>query len=318
MQSRLTTGLAVLVFIGILVFLVWLGLPMSGDRTADDRLLVVTTIYPLADFVQNIGSEYVEVVNVVPAGTEPHEYEPTPREVAQVLEADVLIYLGGGLDVWAEDMSAEVIEHGGYVLGIEDEVTFARLEEELENESAADEHGHEGIDPHIWLDPVEAQNIVSVIADALAAVDAEHAVQYQARANVYMQELQELDGAYQASLASCELDDIIVSHDAFGYLARRYGFTIHSISGLSPEAEPSVRDLAELAETARALGVKTIFFETLVSPKLAETLAKEVGAVTAVLNPLEGLTREELEAGETYLTVMEKNRQALHAALLCQ
>jgi zinc transport system substrate-binding protein len=156
------------------------------------------------------------------------------------------------------------------------------------------------------------------IQDALVQIDPEREKYYAANAEAYVQALMGLDDNYAASLLRCELNDIIVSHDAFGYLARRYKFNVLPITGLSPEAEPSVRDLTRLANDARELGVKTIFFETLVSPELAETLAKEVGAETAVLNPLEGLSEEELAAGENYLLVMEKNRVALSSAMLCQ
>ena len=320
MNSRVYPMLPVLFFVVAIGLVLWLGWPTAESPIKQDRIFVVTTIYPLADFTQNVGGELVYVSNVIPAGAEPHDYEPSPREVAQVIEADVLIYLGGGLDTWAEDLAEETRGNGGQVLGIEDHVPFTKVEEghQEESEHEEDEHDHEGTDPHIWLDPVEAQDIVAAIRDVLIEADPAHAAQYQSNADDYIQSLMELHDSYSISLTACELNDIIVSHDAFGYLARRYGFNTHAIAGLSPEAEPSVQDLAELAEEARELGVKTIFFETLVSPKLAETLAQEIGAMTAVLNPLEGLDEEELQAGDTYLTVMEKNREALSSAMLCQ
>jgi zinc transport system substrate-binding protein len=168
------------------------------------------------------------------------------------------------------------------------------------------------------LDLVLAQDVVRAIQQTLTAADPDHAVQYAENANDYLQKLLTLEAEYAATLARCELDDIIASHDAFGYLARRYNFTIHAIAGLSPEAEPSVRDLTLLAREARSTDVQVIFFETLVSSELAETLAKEVGITTAVLNPIEGLTPDELAAGDDYLSVMSLNREALAAAMLCQ
>lgn len=315
MNSRLSAIIAIAFFIIALLFILWLGVPSARQEALQgDRIFVVTTVYPVSDFVKNIGGDLVYVSNAVPAGAEPHDYEPTPREVAQVLEADVFIYVGGGFDAWAEDLADEVVAEGGYTLGIEDRVQLAVTEEDGEEE----EHAGEGVDPHVWLDPVEAQRMVEAIRDALIAVDPSHETQYRTYADIYIERLDELDVAYANSLDDCQLNDIIVSHDAFGYLARRYDFNVHPISGLSPEAEPSARDLVVLADEARELGVTTIFFETLVSPRLSETLAQEIGATTAILNPLEGLSEQELQAGDDYLSVMQKNREALSSAMLCQ
>jgi zinc transport system substrate-binding protein len=256
---------------------------------------VVTTIYPLEYFASVIGGDHAEVRNIVPAGSEPHDYEPTPRQVAEVLEADVLVTIGAGLDAWAAEAGSDALT-----------VTATEVVETT-NE-----------DPHVWLDPVLAQHIAFALRDAFTATDPEHARDYNANTEGLVAALQSLHDEYERAFVDCELNDIIVSHDAFGYLARRYEFTLHPIAGLSPEAEPSVRDLSNLAKQARNLGVTTIFFETLVSPDLAHTLASEIGAETAVLNPLEGLSGEEISNGEDYFSVMEANLQALQSAMLCQ
>jgi len=304
MKPHLTTILASSFFLAVLGLVIWFGIPDAQNTSRGDRVFVVTSIYPLADFAENIGGNFVYVSSIVPAGAEPHDYEPAPREVGQVLEADVLVYIGGGLDTWVEEVSDETTERGGRVLKMSEVVTFAS--------------DGENVDPHAWLDPVLAQEMVTVIRDALIAADPEHTEQFTLNAAAYIQALRDLDVSYSAALKKCDLNDIIVSHDAFGYLARRYDFNILPITGLSPEAEPSVRDLSVLAREAEERGITTIFFETLVSPELAETLAKEVGATTAVLNPLEGLSPEELQAGDNYLSVMQKNREALSSAMLCQ
>ncbi len=294
MKPRLSTVLAISFFLVTLGLVIWFGIPDAQNISRGDRIFVVTSIYPLADFAQNVGGDFVYISNVVPAGAEPHDYEPSPREVAQLLEADVIIQVGSGFDLWAGNIGVET------VLSLDEIVSIT-----------------EG-DPHVWLDPVFVQDIVRSIRDAFITADPAHEEQFTANAAVYIEALQNLDRDFAASLKRCALNDIIVSHDAFGYLARRYDFNILPIAGLSPEAEPSVHDLSVLAREAQDLGITTIFFETLVSPELAQTLAKEVGATTAVLNPLEGLSEAEIQAGEDYLSIMQKNREALSSAMLCR
>jgi zinc transport system substrate-binding protein len=304
MTNRVPALVAISFFVMVLVLVMWIGLPKADNPLLTETVSVVTTIYPLQDFARQVGGDYVEVSNVVPAGGEPHDFEPTPRQVVELQNADVVIFIGAGLDAWAETAAAEAGANGAQVLKIEDVVDMVASEED-------------GLDPHVWLDLALAQDIATAMAESLGAADPEHASEYAAHAAAYVQKLKNLDTAYTEGLRGCELNDIIVSHDAFSYPARRYGFTLHPISGLSPEAEPSVRDLSNLAKTAQDLGVTTIFFETLVSPKLAETLAAEVGAQTAVLNPLEGLSAAEVAAGKDYISVMEDNLQALRTALVC-
>lgn len=302
MRQHLPAILALGFFALMLGFVIWLGLPDAANTPSSDKIFVVTTVYPLAEFVQQVGGDRVYVVNVTPAGAEPHDYEPSPRDVARVADADLLVYVGGGLDTWAADMSAAITANGRVALGLDKLL--------VETKS--------GLDPHVWLDPVLAQEIVKTIQTSLVQLDPEHADEYKQRSEAYIKRLNDLDADYFVALKTCDLNDIIVSHDAFGYLARRYDFVIHPITGLSPDSEPSVKDLTNLAREAKKLGVKTVFFETLVSPELAQTLAKEVGAETAVLNPLEGLSETELAAGDDYVSVMMQNLQALRTAMLCQ
>lgn len=304
MRQRLSTVIAVGFFLGALTLVLWLGFPSADTGHSGDRVFAVTTIYPLQNFVERVGGDFVYVSNVIPAGTEPHDYEPSPRDVADVRQADLLVYVGQGIDGWAAEAAPEVTNNGGLSLSAE---RIAGIDAEASN-----------TDPHVWLDPIIAQDVVRAVVQALIALDPDHAKEYQANADAYLAELVALDADYAHGLQTCKLNDIIVAHDAFGYLAKRYDFIIHPISGLSPEAEPSVRDLTNLVREAKRLDIQTIFFETLVSPELAQTLAKELHAETAVLNPLEGLSAEEIAAGKDYITVMRDNLNALRAAMLCQ
>lgn len=291
MTQRLSLVLAGGFFLAMLSLVLWLGWPTADHTSPGGKVFVVTTIYPLFEFTQHVGGDHVYVKNIVPAGAEPHEYEPSPRDVTEILEADAVFFIGAGLDDWV----GEAVGHGSPLTAITD-----------------------GTDPHIWLDPTLAQKMVEQIRLDLIAVDPDHAADYTANADAYKQELAQLDADYRHGLADCQLDAIIVSHDAMNYQAKRYGFEALGITGVSPEAEPSVKDLTNLARQARSLKITTIFFETLVSPELAETLAKEVGATTAVLNPLEGLSDEEMAAGADYLSVMRANLEALRTAMVCQ
>jgi zinc transport system substrate-binding protein len=178
--------------------------------------------------------------------------------------------------------------------------------------------GETQTDPHFWLDPVLAQEEVQIIRDALIKVDPANAQYYDKNAEGYISQLQALDKKYQDGLASCALKDVVTSHAAFGYLAKRYNLNQIAISGLSPDQEPSSSQMVEIAREAKQKNVKVIFFETLVSPKLAETIAREIGAQTAVFNPLEGLTDQEIKEGKNYISVMEDNLNNLRTALQCK
>lgn len=272
------------------------------------KLSVVATFYPLEDFARAVGGDLVSVTTIVPAGAEPHEYEPTPQDILRAYQADVFLLNGAGLDPWAEKIRPELESRGIAVVQLSEKI--ALLPGVPEEESP--------YDPHFWLDPVFAQAEVGAIRDALIARDAVNGEAYAGNAERYLAALRELDTAYRDGLARCGLDTIVTSHEAFAYLAKRYGFETIAVSGISPEAEPSPRRLAEIAAEVRRQNVMYIFFETLVSPKVAETLARETGAQTLVFDPIEGLTDEDRAAGKNYLSVMRENLDNLKTALQCQ
>lgn len=336
-----------LLAIGILLIGTWLVFSLSPTQEPEDNtetVSVVTSFYPLAYFTETIGKDLVHVTNLVPAGAEPHDYRPTPQDIAKIYDADLFIYNGGGIDAWASqteeelrETSVTVLEMSTHIDGLmelpeghghehedEDEHHDDEDEEEHEDEHKEeshdeDEHGHdETFDEHFWLDPTLAIMEVETIRNVLSAIAPEHTETFFSNANDLIDELEQLDLAYQEGLASCEIPIAVTSHAAFGYLAHAYNFEMVAIAGISPHEEPSAGDLAEIAQTAREHGVAHIFFETLVNPDLAETLAKEIGAETLVFNPLGGLTQEELDNGETYLTVMYNNLENLKTGMLCQ
>lgn len=269
----------------------------SEQISTSPKVKVITTFYPLADFVTQVGGDRVKVVNLTPAGVEPHDFEPTPQDLVSVEQASVFVYNGAGFEPWVEKTLTDL------------------------NSTTTIVNSSVGVnlvaDPHIWLDPVLASQQVDNILAGLIKADPENRDYYQKNATAYKNELAKLDENFRTGLTSCEKNEIVTSHDAFAYMAKRYGFKVVPITGLSPEEEPSPKKIAEVADFAKENDVKYIFFETLVEPRLSQTIADEIGAQTLVFNPLEGLTEEELIAGQNYLYVQGQNLANLKLALNC-
>lgn len=284
----------------------------SGDRgaegasEADGELRVVTSFYPVYEAARRVGGEQADVTNLTPAGTEPHDLELTPRQVDQLQDADLIFFVGQGFQPGVQKIAER---RGGKAIDVL---------EGLPLDEGGTGSGDEGVDPHFWLDPTLMQEAVDRIEDAFSATAAEHRLEFERNAAAYNDELRALDAEYKATLSRCRRKELVTSHAAFHYLAERYGLTQEAIAGLSPDAEPDARRLAEIANLVRQRGTTTIFYETLVSPQVAETIARDTGTKTAVLNPIEGLTEEQLAKGETYLSVMAANLAALKEALGCQ
>ncbi|HEV8421200.1 MAG TPA: zinc ABC transporter substrate-binding protein, partial [Actinomycetota bacterium] len=234
----------------------------------------------------------------------------SPKQVDEILDATVLLYMGLGFQPAVEDIAKNRQE--GVTLDV-----LAALSPQLRKLQG--EESVEGeTDPHVWLDPVLMAGIVDEVRKALTRADPAGASAYERNAQRYRSEIEGLNERFREGLHDCSRRVIVTSHAAFGYLAARYGLVQEAISGISPEAEPDPKRLARLADLVRREGVTTIFTEELVSPRVAETLAREAGVRTAVLNPLEGLTSEEIGRGENYVTVMRENLATLRAALGCR
>jgi zinc transport system substrate-binding protein len=255
----------------------------GGESSAGGRA-VVAAFYPLAFAAQEIGGSRVDVRNLTPPGVEPHDLELSGKDVRAIGEADLVLYVRGfqpSLDAAIDSSSAHAVDLLGAAV----------------------------TDPHFWLDPARYAAVADRIGKELSR---------RPEAERFTAKLRALDGEFRDGLSRCERHEIVTSHAAFGYLAGRYGLKQVAITGISPEAEPTPRDLESVVHEVRAVGATTVFFETLVSPRLAETVAREVGAKTAVLDPLEGLTEEEVAAGQDYFSVMRANLAALREALGCR
>lgn len=270
----------------------------TKDTPATNKLQLAATYYPLYDFAKQVGGDKVAVTNITPAGTEPHDYDPSPKVLANASKASVFVYNGGDMEPWASKFLASY-KH-----------TAVKASEGIQLKA--------GQDPHFWLDPNLAQQIVANIRDGLVDADPANKAYYQQNATAYISKLKQLDADFAAALATCQQDTVISSHEAFSYVAGRYNFTAEPIAGISPEEEPAADRLAQLSDLVKQKGIQYIFFESLVSPRLADTIAQETGAKTLVFDPIEGLSNEDQKQGKDYLKVQRENIGNLRTALACQ
>jgi zinc transport system substrate-binding protein len=262
----------------------------AEDVAAGSDERVVAAFYPLAYAAEEIGGPGVEVENLTPPGAEPHDLEVSPRDVQRIRSADLVLLLGHDFQPQLEQAAGERQQ-------------VVRLLDTPELDLLPNG------DPHVWLDPLRYAGIVDRIGAELGRRE---------QAKALVARLHALDAEFRRGLADCDRGEIVTSHEAFAYLAERYGLRQIAITGLSPEAEPAPRDLERVVALVRRTGATTVFFETLVSPRIAETVAREAGARTAVLNPIEGLTPEEERRGEDYFSVMRANLDTLRNALGCR
>ncbi|MFC3345186.1 metal ABC transporter solute-binding protein, Zn/Mn family [Paenibacillus abyssi] len=349
----------------------------GANEDGNGKVGVVTTFYPLYYLASEIGGEHAEVVNLVPAGVEPHDWSPKSRDLDNASKADLFLYNGAGFEGWVDNFlkglstdstvvtsevshgielidgsktddnhqeeaaeeqthqeDAHADEHAHEEEGHADEQAHeeGHADEQAHEEGHADEqaheaeaeddgHGHDAhghsldIDPHTWVSPKSALIMAENIKNSFIEVDADNEASYIANFEVLQEKLTALDAKFEEQLSQTTRKDIVVSHQAFGYLTRDYGLNQVSIMGLSPDAEPRAQDLMNIANFVKQNGIQYIFFEELVSSDLADTLAREAKVDTLVLNPLEGLTPQQEQAGEDFISLMEVNLQNLLKAL---
>ncbi|MBB6021825.1 zinc transport system substrate-binding protein [Paenibacillus sp. JGP012] len=312
----------------------------STPAETEQKLNVQVSFYPMYEFTKNVAGDLADVHTLVPTGMEPHDWEPTPQDMASIEKADVLVYNGAGMESWIDQVkdslsSSKLIqveasqgisireggeeeEHDHDHADEHDHADDAAAKDGHDHAEASSEehdHDHGGLDPHVWLSPALAIKEVRNIEAGLAKAAPQHADQFKQNADAYVAKLEALDQDFKAAVKDSKRKDFITQHAAFAYLAQEYGLQQVPIAGLSPEQEPSAAQMASVIDFAKEHKVKTIFFETLVSSKVSDTIAQEVGAKTAVLNPIEGLTEDEVKAGKDYISVMRENMEALKLAL---
>ena len=276
----------------------------TGEKPNNDQgenLVVYTSFYPLYFLANEIGRDNIDLRIVIPNGMEPHDYEPSMKQLKDIEEADIFIYNGAGFESWAEKLLETIID--------EEKALKASGQIKLINTNGSE-------DPHIWLDPQNMDLIGKKIKDEFVSLDENNKEKYENNYNELSRKLKELDEKFLETLKDKDKDTILVSHAAFAYMAERYGFDQISVAGISPEQEPSPKTIASIIEVSKGKDFKYIFLETLANPKIVSVIAEEANLETLILNPLEGLTEEEQAKGEDYITIMEANLQNLKKALV--
>lgn len=278
--------------------------------TNNNTIKVYASIYPMYDFASKIGGDKINLSTMVPSGTEPHDWEPTAMDITHLEEADVFIYNGAGMEHWVEDISASL--QNKKILLVEASKNIDFIQGHSHDHKHQEDASH---DPHVWLNPLNAKIQMENIKNALIKADPGNADYYNANYEKYAAECDLLDQEFKDTLTPLTNKDIIVSHEAYGYLCQAYGLNQIGIEGLSGDSDPDPARMAKIIDLAKERNIKTIFFEKAASSKVADTIAKETGAHTAVLNPIEGLTEEEESTGADYFSVMRQNVDALKKAL---
>lgn len=304
-------------FVRIRVFFIVCTLVFVFGRNhaiAAEKVSVVTSIFPLYDFTVQVGGDLVDVKLMLPPGVEAHGFSPTPNNMIAVKRADLFLYTSDILEPWAGDIVAAVGVKNGKVIEVGKEIISG------ETDHAGHDGKHGGLDPHIWLDPSLAVEMVEVIAAALSEVDPGNSAVYKGNSAEFINKLHRFDKKTEQSLQNCRLQTIVSGgHFAFGAFAKRYGlFAVSPFQGFSPDAQPSPKAIAELVGIVRKTGSKVIFHEELIQPKVAKIIAGETGGRLLLLHGVHNVSRKELERGENYLSLMQKNVDNLAQGLECQ
>ena len=294
----------------------------QGTPQKKEELTVHTSIYPLYEVAKKVSGNNLNVKLVVPNGAELHSYRPTPKEIAEIEKTDLFFYNGVGLEPWAEKIEDNLSGSEAKMINISRHVNLIdytkqhTINKGSQDKNHTDKGKHKQYDPHLWLDPINMKLIAQKMREEFSSLDPAHKETYQENYNKFAQKINKLDQEYESTLAKQEQNYILVSHAAFGYLAKRYGFKQLSVTGIAPHEEPSPGVLADLTTQAKKYDLEYVFMETLASPKTVNILAQEADLEVLELNPAAGLTKEEQESGVDYFTLMDRNLDNLRKALV--
>jgi len=307
MKNMLMRVFAFVLFMGILALFIASNSSPARQNKVTNKLTITTSFYPLSYLAKTIGQEQAKVINLTPVGAEPHDFEPTTKDLTLVEKSDLLIMNGVGVEAYEQKLTQQLKGSSvKIVLAGSEYATMTMVKEGVKRR-----------DPHVWIDPIIYGMMARKIANEMGKVDAAHARKYTQRADQLIEKLNMIDRDYQAGLANCTLNKIVTAHTAFGYLAKRYGFKQVGISGISPEEEPSPKELQLLTDLVRKEGVEYILLEELAPRVWGETIANETGAQILVLSPIEGVSSAEENQGKNYLSIQRENLKTLKIALKC-
>ena len=288
------------------------GCDTSGetDPGDPDTLAVVASFFPMYDFTRKIAGDRADVRLMVPAGSDPHTWEPTAADIADLARSDLFVYSGAGMEHWAEDVIAAAANEGLQVLEASEGIELRSGEHTNHDDEKPAADDHDGMDPHVWLSPANAKIQMANIRDALIAADPDGTETYQTNYDHCAAEADALDAAFRDALAPYAGRGVIVAHEAFGYLCDAYGLEQIAVEGLTPDSEPDPARVAEIIRIAREHDVRVVFFDKTASSKVADTIASEVGARVDVLDPAASVDQDRIENGEDWFSIMRDNLQA--------
>ncbi len=311
------TKLNVLPVLIVAVLLV-AGCVNNAQKEPEDKITIVTTLFPLYEFAKEVGGENVSVSLLLPPGAEAHTFEPRPSDIQKINNADIFLYIGAGMEPWAHDIVEGINNENLLLLDASSKVTLLKTENHDEHEHNH-EHHHGDYDPHFWLDFENDKKIVDAIAQILSQKDPSNKEMYMNNARQYNARLSSLNQEYDNGLSDCKQNTFISGgHSAFTYIAHRYNLQAISAFGISPNSEPTPQKIKEIIDLTKEHNIKYIYFERLLNPKMADTIAKETDAKTLVLNPAHNLLKDQFQQGVTFIALMEENLQNLKIGLECE
>jgi ABC-type metal ion transport system, periplasmic component/surface adhesin len=312
LKALIYSILIIFIVSGLAVFFVLINLSNNaGSLNAENKKLqIVTTLFPLYDFAKSIGQDKVEVTLLLTPGVEAHSFEPRPSDVILINQADVFVYTGKSMEPWADDIIKSVTNKNLVIVNVSNGITLIPAVFHDADEPVG------SMDPHIWLDFDNAGIMVNSISKAIIEKDPANSSLYEKNATNYLQQLADLDNEYKLALSLCSSKEIIYAgHYAFGYLTKRYGLEYFAAQGVSPDSEPTAADLINLVNQIKKDNIKYIFYEELSSPKIAQTLSDETGAELLLLNAAHNISKEQLEQGATFISIMKNNLTNLKIGL---
>lgn len=291
--------ICIIIFFSVIIWLIVSSNKLPINNQATTKIKVFTTNYPSYYFASVIGGDKVEVSNITPLGVDPHDFEPTPRDILNIINGDLLFLRGDNFEPWGEKVITS--------LGISP-TKVIKLNNNIGN----------GIDPHTWLDPKLAIIEAEIIRDALITTDQINKDYYLKRTGTLIEQLNVLDQEFTSRIRGCRLNTVVTTHSSLNYLAKKYGFNVNSILGVDPEGEPSPKKIIELIDQIKSLKIKYLLTEPLLTRKYAETLSRETGIIYLIFNPLESLFENELPENKNYFTVQVDNLRSIITALECR
>ncbi|ASS97405.1 metal ABC transporter solute-binding protein, Zn/Mn family [Peribacillus simplex] len=289
----------------------------ESSKETKDALDIYTTVYPLQYFTEAIGGEYVNVETIYPPGTDEHSFEPSQKDIVKMAESDLFFYIGYNLEGFVTKAEPILSKEGVSTIAVGETVHLDEGEHTHENEHAHEEDGHDhgGVNPHLWLDPIYSIDMAKTIKDELTKKMPEQEEYFNSQFNKLSEKLKALDEKFATTIESGRTNKIIVSHSAYGYWEERYGLEQIGVTGLTSSNEPSQKELGKIVTMAEEEDLNYVIFEQNISSKLTEIIQKEMGAKSLELHNLSVLTDKDIEAGEDYFSLMEKNIKTLQTAL---